>query len=71
MSSTSRAAAWRPGDGRHFGPILRSARTRPDSRRSRLWAWLLVVVAAPVRAHGAAGDLRAAPAHPGGLWLAC
>ena len=52
--------------------MLRSGRVRPASRRSRLWAWLLAagVVAAVVHAHGAAGDLRAMPAHLGGSRLA-
>ena len=47
----------------------------PASRRGRAWAWVLaagVLAAAAVRAPGAAGDLRAAAGHLGGLrsaWL--
>jgi len=72
MASASRAAAGRPGKERRWVPVLRSGRVRPASRRSRLWAWLLAagVVAAVVHAHGAAGDLRAMPAHLGGSRLA-
>ena len=46
---------------------------RPASRRGRPWVWVLaagVLAAAAVRAPGAAGDLRAAAAHLGGLRLA-
>jgi len=72
MASASRAAARRPGKDRRWVPVLRSGRVRPASRRSRLWAWLLAagVVAAVVHAHGAAGDVRAMPAHLGGSRLA-
>ena len=46
---------------------------RSASRRGWAWAWVLaagVMAAAAVRAPGAAGDLRAAAAHLGGLRLA-
>jgi hypothetical protein len=56
-------------------PVLGTGRARPGSRRGRGWAWVLaagVLAAAAVRAPGAAGDLRAAAGHLGGLrpaWL--
>src|SRR5215470_8563767 len=72
MASASRAAAGRPGKERRWVRVLGSGRVRPASRRSRLWAWLLAagVAAAVVHAHGAAGDLRAMPAHLDGSRLA-
>ncbi|MBO0787690.1 MAG: flippase-like domain-containing protein [Actinobacteria bacterium] len=49
-----------------------AARLQSAVRRGWLWAWLAAagVAAAVVRAHGAAGELRALPAHLGGLRLA-
>jgi uncharacterized membrane protein YbhN (UPF0104 family) len=69
--SSADSEAQRSGNRRRWVP-LPSGRVRPASRRGRLWAWLLAagLIAAAVRAHGAAADLRALPAHLGGPRLA-
>jgi uncharacterized membrane protein YbhN (UPF0104 family) len=66
-------AARRWDTAHRWVPVLTSGRVRPASRRGRPWAWVLaagVMAAAAVRLPGAAGDLRAAAAHLGGLRLA-
>jgi hypothetical protein len=75
---TGGTAASRPEAARRWHtahswvPAITRSRRRSASRRGRPWAWVLaagVVMAAAVRLPGAAGDVRAAVAHLGGLRL--
>ena len=66
-------AARRRDTARHWVPMFVNGRGSAASRRGRPWVWALVVglvAAAAVRLPGAAGDLRAAVTHLGGLRLA-